>query len=113
LLAAVVSAAFAVALGLLIGVVSDNPTSAAIWATPILLILLGTTVAQFFMRSAWPAILREVLRWSPGSAMINLFRLSLAGEVPGSLLWGNVLVLAGAGALVYLLVVWRIRRLSR
>jgi hypothetical protein len=45
--------------------------------------------------------------------MINLFRLSLAGQVPGSLLSGNVVALAGAAAMVYLLVVWRIRRLSR
>jgi ABC-type uncharacterized transport system permease subunit len=65
------------------------------------------------MRSTWPAILREVLRWSPGSAMINLFRLSLAGEVPGRLLWGNVVALVGAAGAMYLLVVWRIRRLSR
>jgi ABC-type Na+ efflux pump permease subunit len=113
LLAAVMSAAFAVALGMLIGVLSDNPTSAAFWGSPILLILLGTTVAQFFMRPSWPAILREVLRWAPGSAMINLFRLSLAGQVPGSLLLGNVVTLAGAAGAVYLLVVWRIRRLSR
>jgi ABC-2 type transport system permease protein len=113
LLAAVMSAAFAVALGMLIGILSDNPTSAAFWGSPILLILLGTTVAQFFMRPSWPAILREVLRWAPGSAMINLFRLSLAGQVPGSLLWGNVVSLVGAAGAVYLLVVWRTRRLSR
>lgn len=113
LLTAVMSAAFVVALGMLIGILADNPTSAAIWATPILLILLGTTVAQFFMNPTWPAALREGLRWAPGSAMINLFRLSLTGEVSSSLLWGNVAALAGAACAVYLLVVWRMRRLSR
>jgi ABC-type Na+ efflux pump permease subunit len=113
LLAAAMSAAFAVALGMLVGILADNPTSAAVWASPILLILLAPTVALFFMRPTWPAILREVLRWAPGSAMINLFRLSLAGQVPGRLLWGNVVALVGAAGAVYLLVVWRIRRLSR
>jgi ABC-type Na+ efflux pump permease subunit len=113
LLAAVMSAAFVVALGMLVGILADNPTSAAVWASPILLILLGTTVAQFFMSPTWPAVLREVLRWAPGSAMINLFRLSLTGRVSMSLLWGNVAALAGAAGAVYLLVVWRIRRLSR
>jgi ABC-type polysaccharide/polyol phosphate export permease len=113
LLAAVMSAAFVVALGILVGILADNPTSAALWATPILLIILATTVALFFMNPTWPAILREVLRWAPGSAMINLFRLSLTGRVSMSLLWGNVAALAGAAGAVYLLVVWRIRRLSR
>jgi ABC-2 type transport system permease protein len=113
LLAAVISAVFCVALGILVGVLADSPTSAAVWAAPILLIILSSTVAQFFMSSTWPAALREVLHWAPGSAMINLLRLSLAGQVPGRLLWGNVVALAGAAGAVYLLAFWRIRRLSR
>jgi ABC-type Na+ efflux pump permease subunit len=113
LLAAVMSAAFVVALGILVGILADNPTSAALWATPILLIILATTVALFFMNPTWPAILRQVLPWAPGSVMINLFRLSVADQVPGGLLWANVAALAGAAGVVYLLVGWRIRRLSR
>jgi hypothetical protein len=77
------------------------------------LIILAATVALFFMNPTWPAILREVLPWAPGSVMINLFRLSVADQVPGGLLWANVAALAGAAGVVYLLVGWRIRRLSR
>ncbi len=113
LLAAVVSAAFAVSLGMLVGVLADNPTSAAVWGLPILLIVLAPTLAQFFSTPAWPTIVRELLPWSPGSVMINLFRLSVAGQVPAGLLWSNLTALAGMAAAVYLLVGWRLRRLYR
>lgn len=113
LLAVVGLAAFVVALGMLIGVLADNPTSAGIWATPVLLIILAPTVAQFFISPTWPAIVRELLPWTPGSVMINLLRLSTAGEVSTSLVWANVAALAGWAGAVYLLVGWRIRRLYR
>jgi ABC-type multidrug transport system permease subunit len=113
LLAAVVSAAFAVSLGMLVGVLADNPTSVAVWALPILLVVLAPTLAQFFSTPAWPAIVRDLLPWTPGSVMINLFRLSVAGQVPAGLLWANLAALASMAAAVYLLVGWRLRRLYR
>ena len=113
LLAAVVSAAFAVSLGMLVGVLADNPTSVAVWALPILLIILAPTIAQSLSTSAWPAIVRDLLPWTPGSVMINLFRLSVAGQVPTGLLWSNLAALAGMATVVYLLVGWRLRRLYR
>jgi ABC-2 type transport system permease protein len=112
-LAAVLSAGFAVSLGMLVGVLADNPTSAAMWATPLLLFILISSLAQGFATSAWPVVVRDVLAWTPGSVMINLFHFAAAGQVPASLLWVNVAALAGAVGAVYLLVGWRIRRLSR
>ncbi len=113
LLAAVSSAAFSVALGMLVGVLSDNPTSAAMWASPIILMILIPTVLQLFIRPNWPPLLRELLRWAPGPVMINLFRLSVAGEIPRSLLWANLGALAGMAGAIYLFVGWRIGRLYR
>jgi ABC-2 type transport system permease protein len=113
LLAAILSAAFTVALGMLVGVLADNPTSAALWVGPILLIVLGPAIAQFFASPTWPTIVHDVLPWMPGSLMLNLYRLSVAGEVPGSLLLANAAALAGMAGAVYLLVGWRIRRLYR
>jgi ABC-type Na+ efflux pump permease subunit len=113
LLAAVVSAAFAVSLGILVGTLADNPTSAAVWASPIILIILVPTLAQAFVRQGWPAILRDLLPWTPGSVMINLFRMATAGSVPIGMLWTNLAVLAGMAAVVYLLIGWRLRSLYR
>lgn len=113
ILASLLSAAFAVSLGILVGTLADNPTSAAIWASPILLLVLVPTIAQFFIRQGWPAIVRELLPWTPGSVMINLFRFSTVGQVPAGLLWTNLAALTGMAGVVFLLVGWRVRRLHR
>jgi hypothetical protein len=70
-------------------------------------------VLQFFIRSDWPSFVGELLRWTPGSVMINLFRLSVAGEVPTGLLWANVAALAGMAAAVLVMAGWQARRLYR
>jgi ABC-2 type transport system permease protein len=113
LLAGMLSALFAVSLGMLVGVLAENPTSAAVWASPIILILLVPTLAQLLTGSALPEFMRALFRWTPGSVMINLFRLSMAGEVPSPLLWANLAALGAMAAAAYLLVGWRMRSLYR
>ncbi len=113
LLAALLSVAFVVSLGMLIGILSDNPTSAAMWTAPAIIVVLLPTVAQFFVRSDLPALVANVLDWMPGTLMVNLFRTSVAGEVPVGLIATNAGALAGMAAVLYLVVNWRIRVLDR
>ncbi len=113
LLAGLLSVAFVVSLGMLIGILSDNPTSAAMWTAPAIIVVLIPTVAQFFVRSNLPELVKNVLDWMPGTLMINLFRTSVIGEVPLRLLATNAGALAGMAAVLYLVVNWRIRVLDR
>jgi ABC-2 type transport system permease protein len=111
LLASSLSAAFVVSLGMLVGTLTDNPTSAAMWGTPIILLTMISTLGLFFAGDTLHPLVSSLLQWSPGSVMVNLYRLSEVGSVPTGLLWSNAAALAGMAAAVYLLVAWRIRRL--
>jgi len=113
LLAAALTVALVVGLGLLVGILADSPTSAAFWGGPLLLLLLASALVELWVVSGAPAIVRQVTTWLPGPLMLNLFRLSAAGEVPASQLWPYAGALAGMAAVVYLLVGWRLQRWGR
>jgi ABC-2 type transport system permease protein len=111
--AVLLSTAFAVALGLLIGVSSDHPTSTGLYGSLILFVLVGLSVFHFISNASWPAFLRVILARLPGPAMINLFRFSMAGEVPAGALWANAAALAAAAGALFAITVWVIRRAER
>lgn len=113
LLATILSAAFAVAIGLFVGILAENPTSAAFWGGPLLLVMIMPAMAGFLINPSWPEIVREAVSWLPGSLMLNLYRLSVAGEVPLERLWSNAAALAAMAGAIYLLVGWRIQKLDR
>jgi ABC-2 type transport system permease protein len=113
IMAVLLSTAFAVAVGLLVGTLSDNPTSTSLWGTLFLLVLVGLSVLHFISNAGWPAFLQEFLAWLPGPAMINLFRYSMAGEIPASAMWSNVAALAAAAGAVFAVTAWLIRRAER
>jgi ABC-2 type transport system permease protein len=113
ILAVVLSIAFAVALGLLVGVSSDNPTSTGLYGSLILIVLAAFSVLHFISKASWPTFLQEFLARLPGPAMINLFRYSMAGEVPAGALWANAAALAAAAGVVLALTAWVIRRAGR
>ena len=101
LLAVLLITFFAVAIGLLVGVISNNPTNVGLWGFLALLLLVAMTVAYFYVNPAWPEFVRGVLTWLPGSLMIQLVRYSLAGSVPMDQLWISSLALVGmAGTLL-------------
>jgi ABC-2 type transport system permease protein len=113
ILAVLLSIAFAVALGLLVGVSSDNPTSTGLYGSLILFVLVGLSVLHFISKTSWPAFLQEFLARLPGPAMINLFRFSMAGEVPAGALWANAAALAAAAGVLFALTAWVIHRAER
>jgi len=113
LLATLLVTAVVVAMGLLVGLQVDNPTSAGLWTAPLILFLLLPVMLLFFAGESLPPLVESVLQWLPGSLMLKMFRLSVAGEVPAVLLWSSVAVLAGMAAALYLLVGWRMKRLEQ
>jgi ABC-type Na+ efflux pump permease subunit len=99
-----------VSIGLLIGVLADSPTSAAFWASPLLLLSIVPVLLEGFFRGVWPAWLTDVLSWFPTSVIMRMFRLSVAGDLPAGTVWQSAAVLAASAAAVYALVVAVMRR---
>jgi hypothetical protein len=92
---------------------SDHPTSTGLYGSLILFVLVGLSVFHFISNASWPAFLRVILARLPGPAMINLFRFSMAGEVPAGALWANAAALAAAAGALFAITVWVIRRAER
>jgi hypothetical protein len=113
LLTSLLAAAFVVAVGVLVGVLSDNPTSVAFWGGPLLMALLVPVFAQLFITESWSPLVRAVLTWMRSSIMLNLYRFSLAGAYPAAQLWSSAAVLAAMAGVIYLLAGWRMQRLNR
>jgi ABC-type Na+ efflux pump permease subunit len=113
LLASLLTAAFAVALGILVGVLSDNPTSAAFWGGPLIMAMLAPAIVQLFIRENWSSSIKSVIAWTPGSLMLNLYRLSTAGEYPVVPLISSAAALGAMAGLIFLLAGWRMQRLNR
>jgi ABC-type polysaccharide/polyol phosphate export permease len=113
LLAAVLMVALVVGLGLLVGILADSPTSAAFWGGPLLLLFMASAMVELWVVSGAPAIVRHIATWLPGPLMMNLFRLSAAGEFAATQLWSYAGALVAMAAAVYLLVGWRLRRWGR
>ena len=60
----------------------------------------------------YPAIVRAILPWIPSVALAQVFRASFSNSVAPSLIWVNLGSVLGMTALVFALVVWRVRRMS-
>ncbi len=113
LLAVLLGAAFAVALGLVVGYLSDTPATTGMWGGLLLVILMALTGLQAFKGEDWPRFIQALLDWQPGSAMIEMFRISMAGEVPLGLLWTNAAALLVVALAIYLVILGLLRRADR
>jgi ABC-2 type transport system permease protein len=102
--------AFVVSIGLLIGALAGSPTAAAFWGSPLLLLMVGSVLAEIFPGASLPAWLKTTLSWSPASLILRMCRLALAGEAPAPAVWGAAAALGGMAAAVYVLVVFIMRR---
>ena len=110
-LAVLLTSALAVGVGLLLGVTVDSPTSASMWGTLLVLVVLGSGLSKLMDLNLPPAV-QSVLDWLPGSASLQLFSISQAGTYPSGLLWFNITALVSAVAIVLVLLAWRVRRME-
>jgi ABC-type Na+ efflux pump permease subunit len=107
------ASAFAVAVGLLLGVLFDNTASMGLWTGVITFVLIMAPLLQTMGSGKLPAALLTFLSWLPSTAIFNLSILSLMGEVPTAPIWQGMLLLVSSTLLICGLVVWRIRRMDR
>jgi ABC-2 type transport system permease protein len=113
LLAMLLGGIFAVSVGLLVGVLSENPTTVGLWSSMLLLGLLGLTMLNAFAVINWPPLVGTLLDYLPTNAITELLGFSMAGEFPLSQLWLNSAALLIAALVVFGLLTWRLRVADR
>lgn len=113
ILAVLLGAAFAVALGLVVGYLSETPATTGLWGGLLIIILLVITGLQAFKGEDWPQFIQAALDLQPGSAMIKMLRVSMAGEIPFGVLWANAVALFVVAAVIYAVILGLLHRSDR
>lgn len=104
---------FSVAVGLLLGLLIDNPSSIQIWTSLALLVLLVPAILGSLISDAASGTARSVIAWMPTAALGELLTLSMARTVSIAD-WGRPVVSLGVSLLITsALAVWRVRHLER
>jgi len=104
---------FAVAVGLLLGMLFDNAASLGLWTSLLTIVLIVSPMLQSIGAGKIPAALQTAFAWIPSSVIYKLVVLSLLGEAPIQPIWQGMLLMVGTTLVLCMLVVWRIRRTDR
>ncbi len=113
LLAVLLGSALAVAIGLLVGLISETPTTMGLWGSLIFLGMIALTFMGTYGGISWSPTIDLLLDYLPTSAMIELLGFSLAGEIPAPQIWANAAVMMTAVLVVLGLVGLRLRQTDR
>jgi hypothetical protein len=113
LLALVLGTSFAVAVGLLIGVIMNNPTSIGIWAAVVMFILIIPPVLVGLSNLELAPWLEAILDYWPSTAILQLFNYSMVVVTPQQLIIRNVFTVITAAIVLYLASWWMVRRGDR
>lgn len=110
LLAVLLGAAFAVAMGILMGLVCDTQATLAIWGGLALILLLVPGMMSYFDTSNWPALIQTAINIMPATAIANLTGIALSNQLPADLLWQSIQSLLAVSVLAYALVAFVMKR---
>ena len=111
LLGFLLSAAFSVGLSLAVGSLARTPQQLAIWLAPVMILLIvPSTLAGFSNLS--PGLL-AIFSWLPTTALVNIIRYSFSSSTAAGQLVTNLAIVVVNTALVFSLVVWKVRRTDR
>ena len=101
-------ALLAIGLGLAIGSFIKSPIQLGLWV--VVLILMLVIPPLFYMESNLKAGIRMVLTWFPSSALASLFRFSCSTGVTPAQFLPNLGIAIISIAIVFGLVIWKMRR---
>jgi ABC-2 type transport system permease protein len=108
LLAFLCATLFSIGLALLIGIFVKSPQQISFWTLPILFLLL---VPAFFSQEPnLAAGLKAVVGWLPTSAVVEIIQFAMSGSTPMDQLINDIAVLLGSTALIFAILVWKVRR---
>lgn len=112
-LATVCGSLFAVAIGLLLGSLFDNPGSMNLCFGGVLLILIMPVFLTGALGLNAPQAVRAILPWVPSVLWADVVRATFAQSVPWGQVGLNLGVVSGWVVLLLALVAWRVRRSDR
>jgi len=114
ILTVVCGTVFAVAIGLILGSIFDNPQSMGVWMGVVTMALLVPVFTEMMtMNETWPAIVRALLPQMPTALLSSLFRLSFTETVSSPEIFGHLGMVLLWSLPLYAFVVWRVRRMDR
>lgn len=99
---------FAIGLGLAVGSFIKTMKQSGIWMVVLMLFLV--IPALFYMEPNLKAGIRMILTWFPSSVLASLFRYSCSIGVTPAQFLPNLAVAIASIAIVFGLVVWKVRR---
>jgi len=101
ILAALSTILFAGAIGVLVGILSENPTTTGMWGSLIVLVVVATSFLRLFENATLPPAVRVIVDWSPGSSMLNLFSAAMTRDVSPAPLFSSLATLLAFGLVLY------------
>jgi len=107
--AILLGALFMVMVGLLMGGLFHTTAQVNTWSS---IVMLALTMPSWFTILPVPALLQTALRLNPTHYVVEALSLSLAGEASLTRVGGHLAVLAGSVVLIFIAVVWTLRRLE-
>jgi ABC-2 type transport system permease protein len=111
LLAFILMALFSIGLALLVGSFVDSPKQVNLWTLPILFVLI---VPAFFSQEPnLAAGLKAVIGWLPTSAVVEILQFAMSSSTPMNLFIKDLAIVLVSTALVFAIVVWKLRRSDR
>ncbi len=111
LVAFVCCALFSIGLALALGSFIQSRQQLTIWMLPVIFVLI---IPAFFSQEPNLAPgLKAVFSWLPTSAMVRIFQFSMSSSAPLDQLLTNLAIAVVSTALVFAVVIWKVRRADR
>ena len=105
------SALFSIGLALLVGSFVESPKQINLWTLPIMIVLI---IPAFFSQEPnLAAGLKAVIGWLPTSAFVEVFQFAMSSSTPMDQFLPDLAVTFVSTALVFAILVWKMRRSDR
>jgi ABC-type multidrug transport system permease subunit len=112
IIAVIAGSIFTVALGLLVGIFTENPSGMGLWLGLLMLFILVPVFMEFSPPTGDLSWWQTLLKWLPSVGFSDLIRASFVEAIPANLLLRGLLSLLGTAAGLLVLVTWRLRRVE-
>lgn len=111
LLAFLLCAMFSIGLALAAGSLLQTPQQMALWLAPLMILLIVPAVFAGFSNLA-PG-LQAIFSWLPTTALVQVFQFAMSSHAPADRLLFDLAIVLVSTALVFAVVVWKVRRSDR
>ena len=106
------SGIFSVAVGLILGSLIDRQQDMVGWMTAIILLLVGAILVKA-LGVELPRLVSSILSWIPSVALAEIYRSALAEVVSNTRVWTDFGMVLSISLLLYIVVIFILRRSDR